>query len=508
MAETLAAEQSAVRLARLHADIALVIERLRADELDVWLEELAMHACAGASAGTADRAVELSIAAADVAHAAKAPGDEAAFLDRAVAALSISAERGPARRIGILTRLGSARRDAGDLNGGRAALLDAAVLAESVGDDVAVANAVDRLNADDLWPGFDWSLFDQRLVALLERVLDRSASASPRTKAVLEAALAGDLVYLDPERSRRISAVSVGSAEAAGDPLVLARVLLQRHWGISGSSMNGARAALGDRLIELVGTGALPDRFTPLAHLSRVSAAYEVGDMETVERCLRNARDTAHPVRTPTGWAHLQYLETSLAALRGDLDRATELTDALGEAMSRVRRFAAESTRGVNLAMILTEQDRIDEAMAEVALLERSQYAPSVFWLKAWMLTVGGRDDAARAALAEFDGGLPDDWYRVPVTCAGVLAAAHLRDTAFLRRHVEVLEPAVDRFACLGAGGPVLGPVAYALAEASAALGDTERATQRLAVADEMARRMGAACWIPRIEALVATLGA
>ena len=229
--------------------------------------------------------------------------------------------------------------------------------------------------------------------------------------------------------------------------------------------------------------------------------------MEIVERCLSNARDTAHPVRTPTGWAHLQYLETSLAALRGDLDRAAGLTDALAEATSRIRHFVAESIRGVNLATIRTEQGRIDDAMAEMALLERSQYAPSVFWLKAWMLTVGGRDDDARAALAEFDRGLPDDWYRVPITCAGVLAAAHLRDTAFLRRHVEVLEPAFDRFACLGAGGPVLGPVAYALAEASAALGDTERATERLAVADRMARRMGAACWIPRIEGLAATLG-
>ena len=268
VAETLVAEQSAVRLARLHADIALTLERLRADELDVWLEELAMHACAGASAGTADRAVELSIAAADVARAAKAPGDEAAFLERAAAALSISGERGPARRIEILTRLGSARRDAGDLSGGRAALYDAAVLAESVGDDDAIADAIDRLNADDLWAGLDWSLFDQRLVALLERVLERSTAASPRTRAVLEAALAGELVYLDPERSRRISAASVEAAEGAGEPLVLARVLLQRHWGISGSSMNGARAELGDRLIELVGRGALPDRFTPLAHLS------------------------------------------------------------------------------------------------------------------------------------------------------------------------------------------------------------------------------------------------
>ena len=77
----------------------------------------------------------------------------------------------------------------------------------------------------------------------------------------------------------------------------------------------------------------------PLAHLARVSAALEVGDAATARRCVAAARELAHPVRTPTGWAHLQFAEAGLGLLDGDLERCRAHAAALRPALQRVRRF-------------------------------------------------------------------------------------------------------------------------------------------------------------------------
>ena len=502
VAETLVAEQSPVRLARLHARIAQTIARVRADSFDTWLEELAVHACAGASAGTATEAIEYSIAAAQVAEESQASADVAAHLQRALSVMATSGDDPPARRAELLTRMGVARRESGDVTSGRTALVDAALVAESIGDDAAVAAALSALCTDDLWAGIDWSQFDQRAVSLIERMLARSSDAAPAVSARLESTLAGELIYLDPVRAREISDRAVASAERAGDPVVLTQVLLQRYWGLQGPDFVAERTLIGERMITLADEGGLPDRLVPLAHLARASTAYELGDRGTLDRCADRARATAHPVRTPVAWAHVRYLETSFALLSGELDRAAELAVELRDAFWRVRRFAAVTTTAAILTVVRTEQRRYDEALAEVAVLEESLYQASIQWMKAWVLAEAGRDDEARIALSSFGGELGDDWLRTPLTVAAVLAAARTGEVGFLRRHLESLERVGDRFVSLGGGGLTLGPVAYAQAEGFAALGDTEAALGALERARALATNMHAPLWLARIDAL------
>lgn len=507
VAETLVAEQNPVRLARQHARITAAIEQRRAGHTDLWLDELAHHSWAGASAGTAEKAVTYALRAAAVADAAQASADAAEHLGRALAAMALTGDADPGRRIDLLVRRGVALRDSGDVSGGRSALVEAAALAESIGDDAKVASALAALHADDLWAGVDWSLFEPRVVALIERVLDRRGPSPTAIRVSLSSTLAGELVYLDPERSTRVSAAAVADAEALDDPLLLARTMLQRYWALSGPDGAGERARLGDRLVALAGSGALPSHLVPLAHLARVSPAYETGDRATVEQCRVAARAAAHPVRTPVGWAHLQYLEASLALLDGDLDRAAAGADAVGEAMWRARRFAAATTRAGLLAVIRAEQGRTHDALAQLAIIETAPFGESIRWLKAWVLALGGRDAESAQALATFDGGLADDWLRVPITVAGVLAAARVGDEAFLERHLSTLEPLSDRFACVGGGGLVLGPVAHALAAGFAALGRTDQARAPLATARRVAEAMHAVRWIPRIDDLAQSVG-
>ena len=59
VSSTLAAELNAARLAAYHARTASVLETLRADDLEPWVEELAHHAAEGLLTGTAPRALTL-----------------------------------------------------------------------------------------------------------------------------------------------------------------------------------------------------------------------------------------------------------------------------------------------------------------------------------------------------------------------------------------------------------------------------------------------------------------
>ena len=107
VAETLVAEQNPSRLAQLHAQITIALERLRAGRLDGSLEELAHHACEGAPAGTARQAFRYSLAAADASHEARASGDEAEHLRRALAVQPTAEPGAAAQRVELLIRMGA-----------------------------------------------------------------------------------------------------------------------------------------------------------------------------------------------------------------------------------------------------------------------------------------------------------------------------------------------------------------------------------------------------------------
>ena len=350
-------------------------------------------------------------------------------------------------------------------------LVEAARLAESQGDVDAIAEILSTLDVESLWAGYDWNLHDPRVVAALERALT-APNLTIRNRALLTMALAGELTYVDIARSNILFADARVMAEPLGDAVLSARILLHWFWSVSGPSGVETRASIGDALIALDLDKVLPARLRPLAHLARVSSALELGEGELARRCVHAARVLAHPVRTPTGWAHLHFAEAGLALLDGDLERARGHAAALRSALRLVRRYTADSSPASILAVVETECGDIDAALRWLAPLFESPYAQPVHWLEAWVLSEGGRLDDARRALAGFDGPLPDDWLQLTLTTAAVHAAARVEDVRFIRRHLPDLEEVADRFAFLGEGGFTLGPVGLAVAAAHLALGD------------------------------------
>jgi DNA-binding SARP family transcriptional activator len=507
VAETLVAEQNPTRLARLHAQITLAIEDLRAGRLAGSLEELAHHACEGASAGTARQAFRYSLAAADAAHAARASGDEAEHLRRALAVQPSGGDDRAAERAQLLIRMGAALRDVGDVLAGREALVDAGLIAEELGDHDTVAAALALLSPTDLWAAIDWALSEERAVSLIERTLASEPAEPTPAGTALKADLAGEVVYRDPVRAAALSAEALAEAEVHGDPLLLQRVLFQRFWAVTSPHAADERASIGRRAVELAEAGGLPAAFTPLAHLVGVASALERGQVDVAEAMVAAARETAHPARTPMAWMHLLWAECSLSMVRGDLDRAAAQTELLGVAAWRVRRFTAEFTRAGMMSAVLAEQGRIDDALRAFEPLNHFPYDQSSQWFVAWYLAGNGRHDEAAAALARWDGPISDDWLTLVVATSGVLAAAIVGDTAFLRRHLPTLETMPGHLAVVGNGGPFFGPTDYAIALGHEALGDADAARTSAADALALSERAGAVLWIPRITELQARLG-
>jgi DNA-binding SARP family transcriptional activator len=504
VSSTLAAEVNAVRSASAHARITDTLESLRADDLEPWVEDLAHHAAEGLLAGTAPKALTYALRAAATADAAQSSAEVAAQLRRALAAAALLPGFPVSERRELMRRLGLALRETGDVDG-RRTLVEAARLAEVGGDLHALAEILGGLDVDSLWAGYDWNLHDVRVAAAVERALARPG-LTVRDRTLLTMALAGELTYYDNVRSNDLFEEARALAEPLDDAVLSARILLRWFWSVSGTSGVAMRASIGDQLIDFDYAGALPARLRPLAHLARVSSALELGEIDVARRCVDNARALAHPVRTPTGWAHLQFAEAGLALLEGDLERARGHAAALAPALRRVRRYTAESSPTSVLAVIETESGDIDSALHRLAPLFDSPYAAPIRWLEAWILSEDGRLDDARTALASFDGPLPDDWLKLPLTTAAVHAAARVGDQGFLRRRLPDLETVADRFAFVGEGGFTLGPVGLAVASAHVALGDPSTARVHAAEALALAEAMDAVRWVPRARALLGSL--
>jgi DNA-binding SARP family transcriptional activator len=504
VSSTLVAEPNAARLAAHHARITEVIESLHGDDLAPWVDDLAHHATEGLLAGTAPQALAYALRAAGTAEDARSSAEVGRQLRRAIDAAAMLPGFPMEDRQELLRRLGVALRETGNPDG-RTMLVEAARLAEARGDRHALAEILGGLDVESLWAGYDWNLHDASVVAAVERAVVRP-DLSDRDRVVLTMALAGELTYLDNARSIDLFAEARAMAQPLDDAVLSARILLQWFWSVSGPSGVAMRAAIGDELVALDQAGALPTRLRPLAHLARVSSALELGDGDLARERVSAARALAHPVRTPTGWAHLQFAEAGLALLDGDLQRARGHAAALRTALLRCRRYTADSGPASILAVVDAESSDIDTALGRLAVLTASPYGAPIRWLEAWILAEGGRLDEAMAALAAFDGPLPNDWLQVPLTTAAVHAAARVDDLRFLRRHLPVLEPVADRFTFLGEGGFTIGPVGLAVAAAHRALGDPGAARRHAEQAVSIAARMGAALWLPRARQLLESL--
>ena len=339
--------------------------QLRADDLEPWVEDLAHHAAEGLLAGTAPKAAHLRTAGCGdrrrrpvVGRAWRSSFDGRWTPARSVPGFPVRDRRalcaGSASRCATLVMAKVAEM-----------LVEAARLAEVDGDVHTAAEILGHLDIESLWAGYDWSLHDPRVVAAVERLLAQPR-LTDRDRTMLTMALAGELTYVDNARSKDLrSPMRARWPSRSVTTSCSARILLQWFWSVSGPSGVATRAAIGDRLVALDHDGcpAVPAASArpPRPGVGGVGARRR----RSRPAVRRRGPCPRPPVRTPTGWAHLQFAEAGLALLDGDLERCRAHV-----AASDRRCSGCGATRrqqpGSILAVVEAESGDIDAALGPV----------------------------------------------------------------------------------------------------------------------------------------------
>ena len=348
---TLYGELSAARRVTLHRKVALAIEAVHPGAND-RLPALAYHwSRAAAPMAESDRAVDYATRAGDHALAQLAHDEAANYYANALKLLeAVGAGADDSRRLELLISRGDAQRQAGDY-GYRQTLLDAARLAQRLGDVSALARAALGNTTGHMWTGA-FQVDADRI-----EVLDAAIAAVGRTelpvRARLLATLGLELAWSpDPDRRLALSEEALAIARSLEDPATLAHVLLARDYTTYSPDNLAERFAATTELLAIA--EELHDPVLASRALSlRFKTAMELADVDEAELCVARNEELVPDLgqRTLT-WAARQHRAT-LLVLRGDAqaEAAVEISrevapSGLEEFFSAAHRYALRLAQG------------------------------------------------------------------------------------------------------------------------------------------------------------------
>ena len=507
--ETLYDELSPGRRARLHGRIAAVLEEAWVGSPEAHLTELAFHF--GMAALTRDGGAESSdidrIGPKAVAYARQA-GDEAArslayeegarLYRMALAVLDIEGLRDDAVRVETLLALGDVQARAGDLDGARAAFLDAAAMARRMGSGAQLARAALGVGGRLQWarPGND-----ARLIPLLQDALVMLGGSDERLRVRLLTRLACAW-RSSPERRDDSAALSLQAVEIArglGDPATLGDALHGRFWATWWPENPADRAAIAEEasvIAETLGDG----EHRTNAHVMALMTLMERGrlteaqvELATLSRLIDELRQPAHQ------WLDLTN-RSLLALIAGEYDKAEEWIGRELDAGYRPTPGYDDVTAARSHRLLLRrEQGRVAEEEATLRKsVEDYPWYPFHRAALACLLIDLGRDSEARALFEElardrFSALYPDNEWLFGMSLASE-ACALLGDASAAAVLYEQLAPHAGRHA-IGPAEGSLGALDRYLGLLAATLGRLDDGARHLTDAIEFNERMGARPW-------------
>ncbi len=394
----------------------------------------------------------------------------------------------------LFARLSPAARDAlwvGSLGIPGVALMLAAVLDGTPPDaDPVVELALRRTSSAEFLD------VDVTLVSLLETALHRPTDA--RTHARLAARLASELFgdTSSAERRQALAAEALRTARADGDGELLAEVLdlrLNALWDVTGPDERLATAADIVELARRVGDGQRERR----GLFWRFVALMELGRVATAEATLAAFERAASAVGDADARAVVLARRGTLAAMRGQFDEATRLSDALSTAARRSGLPDADALSRALVISIAIERGRPETLGASIdVLLDHAHRQPGHGYeaSAACALAYLGRTDEAGAELQR---SLPQAldragprWLRTMAELAIVACATD--DTAAAHRLADAMEPRRGHLVIGGGAAVVLGPVDRFLGMLAIQLGEHAAAVSLLEGAAELEASIGA----------------
>jgi DNA-binding SARP family transcriptional activator/tetratricopeptide (TPR) repeat protein len=478
--ETLYRRPSAMRRAVLHARAGSALELL-SNGNGQHIADIARHFVAAGARGDPERALRYSIAAAEQATGRLAHDEAAAHYARA---LSGTAPIGDAERCELLLALGNACWCTGDMERARAACLQAAELAEALGDPSLLGRAALSFAGPIRYEPA--ATRAQPIARLLETALSMLGDAQSPLRAQVMARLAAVLVSTAQEdRKRALARDATTLVRRLGDRAALADVLATSLFATRGPDNLDERLATNHELAQLA--AELEDRrLEAFTHAGFLDDLLELGDVDTLERELQALERVAQVL----GERFRLWLATLARARGALLDGRLQDCEALAEQALQLglegQDESAAQAYGAQMVHLRREQGRLDELTAMVeAQVELYPDVPAWRCGLAYVYAEVGRELDARRELevlgnASFSG-IPRDayWLTGMALLSEVVGVLGGHDSA--ERMYDLLTPFADRHVvttphCLGSVSHPLGVLATACERFDAAAEHFEQA--------------------------------
>jgi class 3 adenylate cyclase/tetratricopeptide (TPR) repeat protein len=497
VAHTLYEGLGATRRAVLHREVAEALEEQCGDEPGERLGELAGHWAAAVVGGDTTNATDYARRAAERALEQLAPDEAVRWYGKALELGEASADN-RSERCELLIGLGEAQRQIGNPES-RRTLLDAARLAQELGDTDHLAGAV-LANSQGWVTASRFDAVDSERVQALEAAAQALPPDDARRAQVL-ALLAYELHQGgNEERCRELAAEAIATARAAGDAAALAQTLANASAATWGTDTLQQRREVSDELAELVQSLENP-RLVFWAALRRMVVGLQAGERAQVESSLTRIRAVAASVPEPSiAWTRLK-LESIWSLVEGDLQASERWAIEAYEVATSSGEPDAETSFAGHMSRVRYFQGRYAE-IVEPALAGAREADGLPSWRAAAALALieSGRTDEARdMALSEDVRSLRRDefWFIAMLVWAQVCSRLPVRDRA--QEVYELLAPFSGQ---LAAGGTILsGSVDWALGALATALERYEDADRHFAAAAALEANLGAPLLLARTNA-------
>jgi tetratricopeptide (TPR) repeat protein len=496
--ETLYEAMSAGRRMQLHRRIGAVLESAAPEKVESSSGRLAFHFFEAIPLGEVDKAIRYAVRAGQRADRLLAYEEAADHYEMALRALEHHDPVDEDRRSALLLSLGEAQMRAGLSEQARESFTRVAESAKGRGAFETFGLAVLGLSTATPVGTRLGHAIDRVEIGRLEEALDGipPGDSGLRVRLLAQLALA---LYHEPARRVALSEEAVDISRRVNDPSALMAALYSRCMALEGFDRAEERLALATEMVRTA--EAAGDAENALrGHYRCYRELMELRDIEGVERQLDAYAKLAARIRQPRYLWYVPYSSATLAAFRGDFQRADREADEALAIGLRVHDPNAPLFCGVVKISCMYHRGAVSE-MEPTLQRVIARYPLTIGWriqLAQLYYLMDRRDDARSEIEAlgarDFDD-LPIDGSFVITLGALMQVLQYLDDKRRAARIYERLQP-YARFNQI-AGSTVLSgaPVTDALGVAATMLGRCEEAGGHFEDALAVERRMGARPW-------------
>ncbi|MFF3886290.1 BTAD domain-containing putative transcriptional regulator [Streptomyces sp. NPDC001914] len=484
--DTVYADLSGVRRARLHARVARLLRLHRPGELAA----LAHHFARSGSPDDAPLAVDYALRAAEAAERRYAHDVAVTLIQQAIDTHTAAAREDtpPDRLIELLVRLLGAQVRTGATDAARRTRRRAVELAEQADRGDLVAAVYGAWTEPTPWRSRLDGPYDRITLARLERLSTAGELDGPTRARVLQVlvdAVAGE----DAPRALEAARDQLALARADGEPRLMAAALMTSARLLPHEAHAEVRPPLTEELRRLAHAHDLPAYRWVCEHLDAMTAAAR-NDPAAVRRHTAEGLVLARRYRLV--WAQGLGAATSamLAAVSGRFDVAEAGYAEADGLLQRVGAHHATGLRTLGLISMRLLQGRTADIEPMVHAVYESA-GDSVSVARALVLARLGRLDEARAVPVPPEP-VRDHLYGLELDFRAQLAVL-VGDHASAVRLTGHLEPLRDQLAGAAGAAYASRPLAHALADLHRFLGEHQRAADAYALAERTARAWGAA---------------